>query len=317
MSEKDGKSKEFLRTNERFADAFNYYMYNGEQVIKPENLEERDTAELLTVYGIDAADNKTQQKWRDLLKYAIIKKTYGCYYVLLGIENQSDIHYAMVVKNMIYDALNYGSQVTEASRRHRKNKDFETDAEFLSGFTKEDKLTPVITLTIYWGADRWNAPRSLYDMFRESDRMAFEKYIPNYWLNLIVPNEITNFANFSTELGEVLEVIKASDDEKEMDRVINGNPKFSEIGNDVISVLNTFTGLNLALNKEGEKTDMCKAWEDHKKSGIHEGEIKGIERINKLNAILIANNRYDDLKRSTEDQQFQTELLDELVPECN
>jgi hypothetical protein len=118
-----------------------------------------------------------------------------------------------------------------------------------------------------------------------------------------------------------------------MDRVINGNPKFSEIGNDVISVLKTFTGLNLALNKEGEKTDMCKAWEDHKKSGIHEGEIKGKiegriegkiegkieerERLNKLNAILIANNRYDDLKRSTEDQQFQTELLDELVPECN
>jgi hypothetical protein len=147
--------------------------------------------------------------------------------------------------------------------------------------------------------------------------MAFEKYIPNYWLNLIVPNEITNFASFSTELGEVLEVIKASDDEKEMDRVINGNPKFSEIGNDVISVLNTFTGLNLALNKEGEKTDMCKAWEDHKKSGIHEGEIKERERLNKLNAILIANNRYDDLKRSTEDKQFQTELLDELVPECN
>jgi hypothetical protein len=246
MSDKDGKSKEFLRVNERFADAFNYYMYGGKQVIKPENLEERDVTELLTVYGIDVSGKikgKTQQKLRDLFKHAIIKKANGRYYVLLGIENHSDIHYAVVVKNMIYDVLDYGSQVAEIARKHRENKDTETDAEFLSGFTKEDKLIPVITLTIYWGADTWDAPRSLQDMFSDSDRKEFSKFLPEYRLNLIIPNEIEDFKLFSTELGDVLEVIKASNDENEMDRVINGNPRFNSVGNDVVSILNTFTGL--------------------------------------------------------------------------
>jgi hypothetical protein len=63
---------------------------------------------------------KTQQKLRDLFKHAIIKKAKGRYYVLLGIENHSDIHYAVVVKNIIYDVLNYGSQVAEIARKHRK-----------------------------------------------------------------------------------------------------------------------------------------------------------------------------------------------------
>jgi hypothetical protein len=320
MSEKDGKSKEFLRNNERFADAFNYYMYNGEQVIKPDDLEERDVAELLTVYGIDPdgkINGNTKQRWRDLLKHAIIKSSYGRCYVLLGIENQSEIHYAMVVKDMFYDVLNYGSQVTAVAGRHRDKKDTASSGEFLSGFTKDDKLTPVITLTIYWGADEWDAPRCLYDMFTEADREAFSEFVSDYKLNLIVPNEIDGFGKFKTELGNVLEVIKASNDEDEMDRIIKENPVFTEIGNDVVSVINTFTGLKLKANMKGEKTDMCKAWEDHKNSGRIEGEIKGIERVNRLNLILIESNRYDDLVRSTKDNDFQTKLLNELVPEVN
>ena len=27
----------------------------------------------------------------------------------------------------------------------------------MAGFTKEDKLTPVITLTVYWGCEEWDA----------------------------------------------------------------------------------------------------------------------------------------------------------------
>lgn len=60
--------------------------------------------------------------------------------------------------------MEYSSQVNEAARIHRKEKDYTDSAEFLSGFKKEDKLTPVITLTVYWGAEQWAAPRSLHDM---------------------------------------------------------------------------------------------------------------------------------------------------------
>lgn len=38
------------------------------------------------------------------------------------------------------------------------------------------------------------------------------------------------------------------------------------------------------------------------------------KRINKLNAILLKDKRYDDLQRATEDYEFQEKLLNELLP---
>lgn len=75
----------------------------------------------------------------------------------------------MPVRTMNFDAMNYAAQVTEAGKKHRKQKDYATPAEFLYGFGKEDTLTPVITRTVYWGAEKWDAPRSLHDMFSEKE----------------------------------------------------------------------------------------------------------------------------------------------------
>ena len=107
MGSKDIKAKEFLSNNERFADLFNYYLFDGKTVIKAENLDEKDTTEIISLYGISKEETH-KQKWRDLLKGAIVKETDGIVYVLLGAENQSDIHYAMPVKNMIYDGMPQG-----------------------------------------------------------------------------------------------------------------------------------------------------------------------------------------------------------------
>ena len=43
------------------------------------------------------------------------------YLVLLGIENQSDVHYAMPVKNGLYDFMNYSRQVEEAKNSYRSS----------------------------------------------------------------------------------------------------------------------------------------------------------------------------------------------------
>ncbi|MCH5255531.1 MAG: hypothetical protein J1F41_11450 [Lachnospiraceae bacterium] len=44
---------------------------------------------------------------------------------------------------------------------------------------------------------------------------------------------------------------------------------------------------------------------------MEHGEI----RINKLNSILIDLGRFNDLKRATEDREYQEQLMVELVPE--
>ena len=196
MGTKDIKTKKYMESVEHFADAFNYFLYGGRQVIQADHLEEVDATEIGIIWQNDSEE--VVQKYRDVLKSCVIMWDGYITYIYLGVENQSDIHYAMPVKNMIYDALNYGRQVSERAKEHRKEKDLSGD-EFLSGFSKTDKLKPVITLTIYFGADEWDAPRCLFDMI-ELIPPELEKYIDNYRLNLIIPKEIKDFSlNYSRQ----------------------------------------------------------------------------------------------------------------------
>lgn len=275
MGEKDTKAKEYLADNERFADLCNYVLFGGEQVITADALEERDTTEILSTLGIGKKQVKAQQKWRDLLKRAVIKYTGEMYIVLIGVENQTDIHYAMPVKNMVYDALNYNSQVKEATAKHREQSEYGSSAEFLSGFHKEDHLTPVITITLYWGEDEWDGPRSLYEMFQKFDT-RLKPYLPDYRINLLVPREIKDFHSFRTALGAVLEMIKMSGDEQAMSCLLQNGKRFSSMDNESIEVINTFIGTEIPYNEPEGGNNVCKAWDDHKESGRIEGRMEEI-----------------------------------------
>ena len=79
------------------------------------------------------------------------------------------------------------------------------------------------------------------------------------------------------------------------------------------------------LDRKERKVDMCQAVADMRKKerqegrregrqeGRQEGERKATARINKLNSILIAAQRFDDLKRATKDVSYQKELMEELL----
>ena len=60
------------------------------------------------------------KKYRDVLKLAMTDGNVA--YCILGSELQSTIHYAMPVKNMVYDAMQLAHQVTEAAHSHRRKK---------------------------------------------------------------------------------------------------------------------------------------------------------------------------------------------------
>ena len=179
-------------------------------------------------------------------------------YVIIGIENQSEIHYAMPVKDMLYDAINYSRQAAAADRQHRSNKEYSGHAEFLSGFKKTDTLTPVITLTVYWDDDEWYAPRSLHDMLAPNT-LPLRRYIQDYKLNLIAPCEITDFEKFKTSLGMVLEVIKYASDEAAMGKLFKENPKFDHIEVEAVRAINAFTRFNVSINDNEEELNMGNA----------------------------------------------------------
>lgn len=117
LGKKDTVTKEYMRNPTVFADAFNQYLYHGRQVIKPENLKELDGSEIAVPYGSENA-SVPEQRYRDVLKTMMTDGNMA--YCILGIENQSDIHYAIPVKNGLYDFLQLAHQVTETAKSHKR-----------------------------------------------------------------------------------------------------------------------------------------------------------------------------------------------------
>ena len=87
-------------------------------MILPEQLTERDSTKIALPYGADGAVVPVQ-KFRDVQKLYVAMTDGKMEYVLYGAENQAEIHYAMPVKNNLYDALEYAGQVEEAAKSHR------------------------------------------------------------------------------------------------------------------------------------------------------------------------------------------------------
>ena len=287
MGKKDTLTKEYLSQNDVFADAFNYYLYNGVKVIKPDELTEQDSTEIALLRKLE----KTfpEQKIRDVLRLCTIKHNKDTTFVLLGIEGQANIHYAMPVRHYLYDALNYASQVEKFRKKHRDAGDLEGN-EYLSGFGRNDKLIPVITLCICFDKERWDAPRSLYDMFDNIDPRIRE-YIDDYRLNLITPDEVADYKFFSSELGLVLEFIKESRDKESLWRLVHDRTEYSNVDVTTVDMINEYTKIDISTKDNvGGKMDMCKAMQeliqDGKEEGIKEGIKEGEDRLAKLLRLL-------------------------------
>lgn len=263
MGSIDAITKEYTSDNRRFADLFNYLIYDGRQVIRPQDLKEQDAAELALPYGVDRK-RIAKQRMRDNLKAYCAKEAGGVTYLLLGVENQTDQHFAMPVKNMNYDGMNYAAQVTEAAKRRREQRVQQQGDEYLSGFGADDRLTPVVTLAVYWGADEWQAPRSLHGMFPELPWEVL-RFVPDYQINLIVPAEIKDYGKFHTEIEPVLEFIRNSRDLEKLRELLNEKPVYREMDRESAVLLNAVAGLRLNLKKEKGVLNMCKAWEDYAK----------------------------------------------------
>ena len=304
MSSKDTITKTYMKDNAIFADAFNFYIYHGEQVIKPDDLHELDPVESV-IFTSDENDSNssdlnssgsyssgsrhtdsTHQRYRDILKSAVIKQHGDTIYAVLGIENQSDIHYAMPVRNFVYDAMQYARQVDNTSSHIKEKGTHLSHHEYLSGFRKEDKLTPVITLVLYFGIDKWDGAKSIHEMLDTKDPELL-KYVQDYRINLIEPAGIEpdELDRFSTSLREVLGYIKYANDKDKLLSFVTARPD-QVIDVEAARVINTMTKTHIDIPDDAKEINMCKAIEDlindSKAEGITLGKNEGFAQgINK------------------------------------
>lgn len=291
MGKKDITSKLLTNDNDVFAEIFNKFLFK-ENVIDPEKLKEKDTTEIVAI----AEKVIAEQKYRDILKTAEVKVDDKFAYLLLGIENQSEIHYAMVIRTMLYDALNYSAQMMEIGKTVRKgSRSKYSEAEWLSGFPKGKKIIPVITLILCWKPEKWDAPKSLYEMMDKSIVDRYKKWIDNYTLNLVSVHDLPDkvLASTKTDIGLALEFSKYSNDVKKLKNYQNDS-RFENRSNEFVATINEMAGTKFKINPKGG-TNMC----------------EGIRQLQEEAAVKA------ETAKENEDIKNSYELMQEVAPDLD
>lgn len=283
MGKIDNIAKKFVSDNVRFAEFFNYFIYNSEPVISPDSLKPAEIEEIVLPYG--NGKKGRIQKYRDILKLWAARKNDDAIYVLLGVELEGKIHYAMPVRNMLYDAANYSKQIEARANYYRNHAgaDSLTDNEFLSGFRKEDKLIPVITLVICLSSEEWDGPKTIHEMFDNYDERLM-KLIPDYRINLLSPAIMSDeeMDKLIPDVDAVMRFIKYSGDKERLLKAFSKNPKYESITPQSVDLINAVTGSNIKYRTRKGKVNMCTAIEELRKEerqlGISEGYDQGLSQ---------------------------------------
>ena len=179
MPSPDSALKDFFKNNKTFAALFNGFFFDNETIIKADELEPDDTA---YAESIKIHNGKQKYKVEKVNKYRDnIRRTKLGYLVILGIEDQSKVHYSMPIRKMLYDALEYNFELSAIG--NNQNKTEWTVDERLSGIKKGTKITPIVTAIFYTGEDPWDGPNSLHAMMDMDDKIS--PFVPDYPLYVI------------------------------------------------------------------------------------------------------------------------------------
>ena len=110
------------------------------------------------------------------------------------------------------------------------------------------------------------------------------RFVPDYKLNLIVPEEIEDFSRFSTELGTVLQICSCAGDKQKMKQLIESREKEGMyLDLESVEVVNECLNAKLTVPEtKGVKVDMCKALEDWREelleTGMERGRLEGKQK---------------------------------------
>ena len=179
-------------------------------------------------------------------------------------ENQEKIHYSMPLRHMIADALIYLKEYNELSARNKREKNYSSSGEFLSGLTKTDRLHPVIGLCIYYGEEEWDGPTNLVDMIQVTEDL--KPMVSDYKMNLLQIRSSEHFQFQNNDVQTVFDMVRLIYEED----YTNFNKRYkdksipAELGLTIGSIVNSQRIINQSLTMEERESeiDMCKALEN-------------------------------------------------------
>ena len=251
VGQKDILLKDYF-TPDIFADAINAILYDGKSVVTPERMR---TIDIETQRVEDENGNVTADtRLRDSAKVVEVDDAIYC---LFAIEHQSVEDYTMPLRIMEYDVREYLRQV-------KSNKGVQV------------RIKPIITIVMYWKADKWNQPVSVKDMFDKNTVRWLEDnglggYIQDYKMHLFEPcaAKEEKLEKFKTELKDVIAYVKYS---KSTEALKDYNEKYKpDLTKSTVTLINELTNSKYVFIEGKERLDMCEAFEGL----IEEGRAKG------------------------------------------
>ena len=240
----DSACRTFLSNDVSFASFINAVVFEGEQLIRPENLVryENDTAFIIN----DSKRIEDKKRRRDI----VVKSDINGIYCILGVEHQSSVDQAMVVRCAIYEMLEYLKQL--------ENKEYK-------------RLVPQIMVAFYTGPKKWNVPVKLSDYFEIPEEL--KKYFDD-WKIILVDVKEMDTSKISDEqtryfIETIQSIYKGSYEE------LNG---LKNISKEYFLYAATITGsIDQVENVlEGDEIDMCEGMERMAEGFRREGEARGV-----------------------------------------
>lgn len=271
MGKADVYESDYLENEEIFADLVNGVLYQGEQIVKPCELEEQD-GELRSILG-----NGAKKTLRDK-----VKLWRGTAIAVLVVENQTKVDYRMVTRAMLTESMAYDKQWKKLRDKNRAREKRQGD-EFISGMRKEDKFIPVITIVVYYGREKpWDGAKTLYELLDvEGNEERILPFVSNYHLNLFDYHDYEDFGQFHSELQPVFEFLRYAENKESMKaRLEQHREQYENLSSQAKILLTELTNIKEIPGvgeEEFKKGDfsMCKAFEDMREEGFIEGEKIG------------------------------------------
>ena len=181
-NEKDLSQKLLMSYPDVFADIVNVLLFDGEQIVKEEDLEEADTASMYKAGGrIHPLVRDVAKKW----------KNHQITICEIGIENQMEIDETMVFRSLAYDGFSYRAQAGNGTERY-----------------------PVITIVLYFGKKPWNKPKSVYEALNIPEEL--KPFVNDYHLNLfeLMHLDEAEVKKFRSDFALVADYLRRKDTEK-------------------------------------------------------------------------------------------------------
>lgn len=252
VGKKDIGLKTYLRDTARYADLWNGGVFQGRQIVKAEELREASPVHVRSEH------DEAMERQGDL-----VMKQYcnGQRFVVLALENQEKTDYAMPVRVMIQEALEYDRQLREIRRENERRykayqegndstacrEFYQEEGEFLYKVRSADWLLPVVTLVVYWGEQPWKGPKSLHEMICFDDmntemEQALKKLLPEYPLHFLDVSSFCHFEYFRTELGPLLEIFQKRNSRESVRRYFEAGDWHRQMDDESWSLLEQLTG---------------------------------------------------------------------------